>query len=134
MSHNATYGTSIRCADKSILAMSVEWLKKQGVLQIVKDIIVWGYGRRRQTMWASGIGVQLKGQTYGIDITIAQDGTVMFTGENMAEHEFMVFKDLLEQTYEAVVARMKAIEMGFQTEMQIIEENGEKVVELLGVD
>jgi len=58
----------------------------------------------------------------------------MFTGENMAEHEFMVFKDLLEQTYEAVVARMKAIEMGFQTEMQIIEENGEKVVELLGVD
>jgi len=133
MSHNATYGTSIVCADKETLELALKWLEQNGILRLVDNIRVYGYGAQ-SVMKATGIGVQLMHETYGIDVTISHDGTVMFTGENMAEREFMVFKDLLEQTYEAVVARMKAIEMGFETEMQIIEEKGEKVIELLGVD
>jgi len=134
MSHNATYGTSIRCADKEMLELALKWLEQKKLIRIVKDIKVWGTFGAHSTMRANGIGVQLTNSTYGIDITINSEGTVMFTGENMAERDFMVFKDLLEQTYEGVVARLKVIELGFETEMEIIEENGEKVVELRGAD
>lgn len=129
MSHNARYRTAIRNADKKILDMSLQWLQKAGVLKITKTIAVW-QGR----MNALGVGVTLSDSTYGIDIRISEDGTVDFVGENMAEGSFMRFKALLEETYKAVVARMEMAQMGFETEMQIVEENGVKGIDLVGVD